>query len=62
MFYDYLRCHVEALLFAAGEPLSKKRIADISRGERSFFSLHRVMVLISGIPCRAINSNPSYKN
>jgi len=33
MFFDNLRGHVEALLFAAGEPLSNKRIADILQTE-----------------------------
>lgn len=33
MFYDYLRGHVEALLFASGEPLSEKKIADILQTE-----------------------------
>lgn len=29
MFYDYFRSHVEALLFASGEPLTGKKIAEI---------------------------------
>jgi segregation and condensation protein B len=29
MFYSHLKKHVEALLFASGEPLSARRIADI---------------------------------
>lgn len=33
MFYDYLRGHVEALLFASGEPLSKNKLADILQTE-----------------------------
>ena len=44
MFYDYLRGHVEALLFAAGEPLSKKRIADILQTETE--TVERLIALL----------------
>ena len=44
MFYDFLRGHVEALLFAAGEPLSKKRIADILQTETE--TIERLIALL----------------
>ena len=44
MFYDYLRAHVEALLFAAGEPLSIKRIAEILQTETA--TVERLIALL----------------
>ena len=44
MFYDYLCGHVEALLFASGEPLSKKRIADILQTETE--TVERLIALL----------------
>lgn len=44
MFYDYLRGHVEALLFAAGEPLSKNKIADILQTETE--TIERLVALL----------------
>ena len=44
MFYDYLRAHVEALLFAAGEPLSIKRIAEILQTETE--TVERLIALL----------------
>ena len=44
MFYDYLRGHVEALLFASGEPLTKKRIADILQTETE--TVQRLIALL----------------
>lgn len=44
MFYDYLRGHVEALLFASGEPLTKKRIADILQTETE--TVERLIALL----------------
>ena len=44
MFYDYLRGHVEALLFAAGDPLSKKKIADILQTETE--TVERLIALL----------------
>ncbi len=44
MFYDYLRGHVEALLFAAGEPLSKNKMADILQTETE--TIERLVALL----------------
>ena len=44
MFYDYLRGHVEALLFAAGEPLSKNQMADILQTETE--TIERLVALL----------------
>ena len=44
MFYDYLRAHVESLLFAAGEPLSIKRIAEILQTETE--TVERLIALL----------------
>ncbi|HIU64725.1 MAG TPA: SMC-Scp complex subunit ScpB [Candidatus Avacidaminococcus intestinavium] len=45
MFYDYLRGHVEALLFAAGDPLSLQKISELLEIEEG--TAERLLALLT---------------